>query len=116
MNFWRGGNSESVWPAANAPPSQKSRCTSTTTSADLDIRSPFRAIPLRLVIIHQDQSDKNKTHRPHPRQIFPAVAFLRQAKLEPARPPGHYAEIRKRSGAYLAKHLLFYIPNPPHCG
>src|SRR5258708_32246253 len=106
MNFWRGGNSESVLAAANAPPSQKSRCTSTTTSADLDIRSPFRAIPLRLVIIHQDQSDKNKTHRPHPRQIFPAVAFLRQAKPAPARPSRDFSQYRKRRVALLDTQFL----------
>src|SRR5258708_36868593 len=98
MNFWRGGNNESVLAAANAPPSQKSRCTSTTTSADLDIRSPFRPIQLRLVIIHQDQSDKNKTHRPHPRQIFPAVVFLRQAELPPTRPSRAYFENPNRRG------------------
>src|SRR5258708_40181595 len=96
MNFWRVGKSESVLAAANAPPSQKSRCTSTTTSADLDIRSPFQPIPLRLVIIHQDQSDKNKTHRPHPPHIFPAVVFLRQANHHPARPFAAYTQKRKR--------------------
>src|SRR5258705_12374711 len=98
MNFWRVGNNESVLAAANAPPSQQSRCTSTTTSAELDIRSPFRAIPLRLVVIHQDQSDKNKTHRPHPSQIFPPVVFLRPAEVDRTRPPGDRSEHRTRGG------------------